>query len=398
MNIGILKEEKVPAERRTPLLPEHCAVLLQKYPHLRISVQPYNDRCVALEEYLKVGCEVVEDLDKIDIFLGIKEVPIASLVENKTYLFFSHTAKGQAHNKPMLQAIKEKNIRLIDYELLVDDQKNRLVGFGKFAGIVGTYNVIRAYGLKYNLFELPPPQRCERMEVLMNELTTKAVPKLPPIKVVVTGTGRVGNGIVEVLQGIGFEQVNAEQFLKNDAVSVPTFTVLKAQDYYQLKGKTWDTAYFYAHPQEAISNFERFCNVADVIITGAYWNPASPPLFQLSAIAKPTFKPRLIGDISCDILGGIPCNLRASHLDAPFYDVSPVTFTEQPAFSNPNHITMLAVDNLPSALPYEASKDFGTQLLQHVIPLLLEDEKNNILQRAIIAQNGKLMPSFQHLL
>jgi alanine dehydrogenase len=107
---------------------------------------------------------------------------------------------------------------------------------------------------------------------------------------------------------------------------------------------------------------------------------------------------RFIGDISCDILGGIPCNLRASHLDAPFYDISPITFDEQPVFSNTDNITLLAVDNLPSALPYEASKDFGKQLIQHVIPLLLEGDKNNTLQRATITQNGELMPSFQHLL
>ena len=153
LKIGLLREERIPTDRRVALLPEQCVEVMQQY-NVAIVVQPSDVRCFTNKEYVKAGVALQEDLTDCDVLIGIKEVPTHLLIAHKTYLFFSHTIKKQAHNKKLLQAILQNNIRLIDYEALVDPQGNRIIAFGKYAGIVGAYNGLMMYGKRYQLFQL----------------------------------------------------------------------------------------------------------------------------------------------------------------------------------------------------------------------------------------------------
>src|SRR6056297_1354366 len=156
MKIGILRETKSPPDRRVPLTPAQCNQLLQMYPDIELLVQPSLNRCFRDTEYMEAGLPVQENLKDCDILLGVKEVDIPALIPDKTYLFFSHTAKEQPYNRRLLQEICNMNITLVDYEYLTRADHSRVVAFGRWAGIVGAYNGIRAYGQRTGAFSLRP--------------------------------------------------------------------------------------------------------------------------------------------------------------------------------------------------------------------------------------------------
>jgi len=149
--IGIIREGKVPPDFRVPLTPAQCATIKEKYPYVDIVVQPSSIRCFSDSEYIANGIQVQEDLSDCDLIMGVKEVPVDALIPNKKFMFFSHTIKKQSYNKKLLQQILDKKIQLIDYEVLKNKVGKRLIGFGRYAGIVGCYNGFRAFGLKNNL-------------------------------------------------------------------------------------------------------------------------------------------------------------------------------------------------------------------------------------------------------
>ena len=160
IKFGIIREEKIPCDKRVPFTPEQCKNIMNDYPGVEIFIQPCDYRCFSNEEYTAKKIILKEDISDCDILIGIKEVPKVNLISGKKYLFFSHTIKKQPHNRELLKSILSKNIQLIDYECLVDVNANRIIGFGRYAGIVGAYNGLMAYGKKYNLFELKPAHLC----------------------------------------------------------------------------------------------------------------------------------------------------------------------------------------------------------------------------------------------
>ena len=90
--ISIIKEARVD-ENRTPFTPNQIQTLISNFPNLNILVQPSKNRCFRDEDYFKAGAKIEENISHSDIIFGIKEVEISKLIENKTYLFFSHTSK-----------------------------------------------------------------------------------------------------------------------------------------------------------------------------------------------------------------------------------------------------------------------------------------------------------------
>lgn len=393
MLIGLLKERKSPPDHRVPFLPEQCNNLLADFPHLRIAIESSAHRAVADEEYQREGLTVTQDLSECEVVFGVKEVPKEHLMAGKTYVIFSHTIKQQPQNRAMLKRMAELKITLIDYELITDAEGSRTVAFGHYAGLVGAYNGILGYGLKHQLFQLKPAHECAHYAILRRELQKV---KLPPIKVVVTGRGRVGRGIKEMLLLSGLKEVNKTDFLQQQ-FNVPVFTVLGSGDYYKLsEGRAWDSQYFYQHPSEVESIFAPYASVADMLITGAFWHPASPPLFRKEDIATAEFKINTIADVTCDIEGFVPITSRSSTIAEPFYDIQRSTLAEQPAFSAPENITLMAVDNLPCELPRDASSEFGHQLMSHFMPYLL-GEDNGTVARATILKDGELQPRYQYL-
>ncbi len=410
--IALIREGKTPPDRRVALTPTQCKEVLDKYKlvdkDFEILVQPSKIRCFSDEEYKDVGCKITEDINEASILLGVKEVPKPELIEGKTYLFFSHTIKKQPYNRDLLQKIIEKNVRLIDYEVLTDDAGNRVIAFGRYAGIVGAYNGILTYGKRFGLFDLKPANQCFDMEEMWNEFEKV---KLPNIKIAITGGGRVTSGAIEVLKGMGIKMVFAKDYLKNDYPE-PVFAQLNSQDYHFKKGTNKDDKFnlnhFYNNAKEYDSNFLDFAKQTDLLIAAAYWNPESPVLFTKENMKQDDFKIKVIADITCDIEGSIPSTNRASTIAEPFYDYNIKTEKEEKPFSDKDNVTVMAVDNLPCELPRDASRDFGRELIDQVLPYLLFEDTPSYLRehnytdthritRANLTKDKDLTKEFEYL-
>ena len=395
MKIGIIREGKVPHDKRVPFTPVQCKFLMEENSNLQIAVQPCPYRCYTDEEYKSQGVSLQEDLQDCDILMGVKEVPIEKLVPNKKYLFFSHTIKKQPYNKKLLQAVLKNNIQLIDYECLVDEDYNRVIGFGRYAGIVGAYNGIMGYGLKYGMFELKPAHLCHDKKELFSELE-KA--KLSNIKIVVTGGGRVANGALETLGALEIRKVTPYEFL-NYSFREPVYVQIHSKDFHALKnGVGWSSSEFYKHPELFNSTFSTpssFADNCDLLIHCTYWNPNAPVLFTKEQMKGPKFKISVIADVTCDINGSIPSTTHPSTIENKFYGYNPHTEKEDEAFA-PSTITVMAVDNLPCELPRDASEGFGKDLMEKVIPNLIADD-NGLIERGSITKDGKLMERFIYL-
>lgn len=393
ITFGLIREGKVPIDKRVPLTPAQ-AVAFQKQFGVKVVVQTSPIRCYTDDEYRAAGVEVVDNVADCDVLLGVKEVPIKDLIKNKTYFFFSHTTKEQPYNRTLLQAIIANNIKLIDYENLTTPNGQRVVAFGRYAGIVGAYNGIMTYGKRYHLFDLRPAYTCYDL----NDLTTEyAKVKLPAIKIVLTGAGRVAHGAMEVLDAMGIKKVSVDNFL-NQLFEEPVYCQIHSDKYNKTDdGRPFDSQEFHENPTHFMGDFLKYARVADVLIAGAYWDPRAPVLFTQSDAQQPWFKLKVIADITCDIEGSIPSTLRASTIAEPIYDYDAQTGTEKEPLSSENHITVMAVDNLPCELPINASNDFGEQLMQNVLPHLFNNDTDEVIKRATITQQGKLTKKYKYL-
>lgn len=394
LKIGLIREDKRPIDHRVPLTPKQAATFNENSAGAAIMVQSSHIRCFTDGEYEQAGLMVQEEMDECDVLLGVKEVPREALIPNKTYLFFSHTVKKQPYNRMLLQEILRKKIRLIDYERITDAQGQRLVAFGKWAGIVGAYNAIWSWGRRSGTFDLRRAFECYDYEDLKTEY--KKV-KLPHLRIVITGGGRVAGGAIEVLEGMGVRRVSPEEIL-HEQFSEAVFTQLNSRHYhYRRTAGGFDQQEFYSRPDLYDSSFAPFYRVADVLIAAAYWHPKAPVLFSPAEAAAKDFRIKVIADITCDINGSIPSTKRPSNVIEPIYDYDPVTDSATTPLSNDRHITVMAIDNLPCELPRDASESFGKDLLQHVLPCFTKGDQEGILARATITENGKLAPAYAYL-
>jgi saccharopine dehydrogenase (NAD+, L-lysine-forming) len=394
MKIGLIKEEKVPADKRVAFTPTQILQLMDRYPNeLEFVVAPSPVRCFKDEEYQSMGILMDDNLTDCDILMGIKEVPLDKLIPNKTYVFFSHTIKKQNHNRQLLKTILERNIRLIDYEVLKNEAGERTVAFGHWAGVVGAYNGLWTYGQKSGLFNLKRAYECFDRKELNHELQKV---QLPPIKIVVTGKGRVGKGVLEVFQAAGIKEVSPKELLYqyfDEAV----FAVLSSSDYNRRKTDGgFDRDEFYENPEKYESHFLKYAEVSDMLVAAAYWDHRAPKLFELKDINSEDFSISVIADITCDIHGSIPTTVKASTIESPVYDVDRQNQVDLPAFGKQNSISVMAIDNLPTELPRDASEEFGQQLMEHFIPELLKDN-SSLLEKATIAKEGDLTLEFMYL-
>ncbi|HET9505541.1 MAG TPA: NAD(P)-dependent oxidoreductase [Hymenobacter sp.] len=393
--IGVLREGRTPPDRRVALTPKKCVELQATYPGLRVRVQPSPARAYADQEYRDLGIEVAEDMQPCDLLLGVKEVPPAQLLPGKTYLFFSHTIKKQPANRELLRTVLRLGITLIDYELLTNAAGERVVAFGRYAGIVGAYNGLLTYGRKHGLYELKPAHLCVDMDDMQEEFYK--IKALPPIKIAVTGSGRVAGGALEVLDKMGLRQVSVHDYLHRD-FREPVYVQLRSRDYHRRRdGLAWDTAHFHAHPELYDSDFARFLPLTDLLIACAYWHPAAPRLFTEADTQEPDFKINTVADVTCDVDGSIPLTKRSSTIAEPAFDYNPATGELEAAYSEPANITVMAVDNLPCELPRNASRNFGRQLLDQVFPHLMGGDAAGVVARATIAKAGVLQPRYQYL-
>jgi saccharopine dehydrogenase (NAD+, L-lysine forming) len=394
MKIGILRETKHPAERRVPLSPSQAAKLQKSLPALKIIVQTSKTRIFSDEEYKKAGIQVKENLNDCDWLIGIKEVNKEELLEGKTYLLFSHVIKKQSHNRELFSEVVRKKITLIDYELFTDENGIRLVAFGRWAGIVGAYNGLRAWGIRHHRFELKPAYLCHSKDELFEALIPL---KKPALKILVTGEGRVAGGVKEILHCFGAERIEVNDFLAKE-FPIPAYCQIGPQHYANhISGHAFDLRHFALFPAEYRSAFLPFTRSADLLITAHYWDPASPRMICPEDMQLPGFRIHLIADISCDVNGPIASTLRASTIEEPFYDFDPFEGKEKAAFSNDRNITVMAVDNLPAELPRDSSEEFGETLLKHVFPAMTGTANTSLLDKATIVKEGEIADRFSYL-
>jgi alanine dehydrogenase len=393
MKFGILKERKSPPDRRVVFSPTALVQLQQLIPDAVVKVESSDIRVFTNEQYSNLGIEVAKDISDCAVLFGVKEVPVENLMSNKSYFFFSHTIKKQLYNRILLQSILEKNINLYDHETIVNAEGRRLIGFGRYAGIVGAYNTIRAFGTKFELFRLPKAETLSGREELIKHLKRIV---FPPIKIVITGTGKVGNGIKEILDAIKITEVTVDNFLSKKYAQA-VYTQIGVLEYNKrTDGSILDYNDFYLNPSEYHSNFERFTKAADILITGHYHANEAPVILSKEMLKSKDCKIKVVGDISCDIDGPIGCTLRASTIANPFYGYSPSDDKEVDVF-HPAAVVVMAVDNLPCELPKDASEGFGTMFMEHVIPAFFNGDKDGVLARAQMTENGKLTPKFSYL-
>ncbi|MCS6934565.1 MAG: NAD(P)-dependent oxidoreductase [Chitinophagales bacterium] len=397
MKIGILREEKIPQDNRVPLTPSQCRTLMEEHSNVWIAVQPSRHRCYTDDEYRNHGIILREDLSDCDLLLGVKEVPPELLLPGKTYLFFSHTVKKQPHNRRLLQEVLRKRVRLIDWECLKDENGKRLIAFGRWAGIVGAYNGIRAYGLRLqgaHHFELRPMYQCLNFAEAQKEF---AKVNLPPVKIVLTGTGRVSNGAAFLLDLLHIPKVSPADFLQREFDRC-VYTQLASADMYYKEGQTeFDSAHYHAHPEEYKSLFTPYTRVATVFINGIYWDQRIPVFFTAEDMKRPDFRIEVIADITCDIApnSSVPSTIRPSTITDPVYGYDPQTGKECPPFQ-PGCVDVMAIDNLPNELPRDASEDFGNMVLSRIIWRLLKNDTAT-LHHATIALEGRLNEPYAYL-
>ncbi len=395
MKVGILREGKTPPDKRVPLTPEQCVEVQQKFPNVEVVVQPSKIRCFKDEEYAERNITLDEDLSECDILLGVKEVKIEDFLEGKIYLFFSHTIKKQSYNRKLLQTVLQKNIQLVDYEILINKEGFRIIGFGRFAGLVGAYSGLRAFGLRNRLFDIKPAHLCNDLEEMLSILDSV---QLPPVKIAVTGDGRVAGGVLEILNHMKIMRVSPEAYLKETEIRQPVFVQLLPVNYVKRKdGNCFELMHFFNHPEMYENAFLPFTKTTDILIASAYWDPKAPVLFTAENMKETDFKISVISDITCDIEGSIASTKKAASIDEPFYDYNPETGELEPPFSSMKNITVQAVDNLPCELPKDASLDFGRNLIEKVFPGLFGEDTDRIIKRASITKNGSLTERFSYL-
>lgn len=391
-HIGIIRETKNPPDRRVPLNPAQCRALLDRYLDLDITVQPSAMRCFSDDEYRQQGIRLEEDLSGCDVLLGVKEVKLEALIDGKTYFFFSHTAKEQPYNRPLLQEVVRRGITLIDYEYLTDGQA-RVVAFGRWAGIVGAYNGLRGVGVRSGRYQLKPAHECFDLREVLDQL---AAVDLGNLRFIVTGGGRVALGALEILDAAGLVAVNPEDFLAGSHDG-PIYARLDPWHYTRRgDGEAFEFEHFIAHPDRYENALTPYLAKTDVLVACHYWDPRSPQMVTREQLAGGQLPLQLVADISCDILEPIATTLRPSTIASPFYGYDPSTGGESGPFDGQG-ITVMAVDNLPGELPRDAASDFGEALIDHVVPEILGLEKSDMLARATIAAAGQLTEPYSYL-
>lgn len=396
LKIGLIREYKQPADRRVAFTPHQCVEIQKQFRDIALFVESSPDRAFSDREYAELGIPVIRSMETCDVLMGIKEVPISKLIPGKTYLFFSHTIKKQLHNRGMLQEILRKKITLIDYECLHHPNGNRVLGFGKYAGWVGTYEAFKSYGLRSGAFNLDPAYGYPNFEAVMQSLlSVKELIHAGQLKIALAGSGRVASGCEEVLRFLDIQKVTPGAFLQQNFEQT-VYTLLDTFDLYRRKdGSPWDHAHFFAHHDAYESLFKPYTRQTDILINAIYWDHQMPPHFTKEETAASDFRIRTIADISCDVEGSVPITVKDTSMEDPVFGWNPATQTLCEPYTK-HSIDIMAVSNLPSEIPADASEGFGNDLIQYVLPALADPE-NLMIRNATICKEGALCPGYHYL-
>ncbi|XP_041988048.1 alpha-aminoadipic semialdehyde synthase, mitochondrial [Aricia agestis] len=438
--IAIRREDQSVWERRAPFAPANVNRLVRK--GVKVIVQPSNRRAYPMQSYINAGAVVQEDISEAGVIFGVKQTPVDLLIPNKTYCFFSHTIKAQEANMPMLDAILAKNIRLIDYEKLMDDAGNRVVAFGKYAGVAGMINILHGLGLRllalghHTPFMHVGPAHNYRNSSMARQAIRDAgyevalgmMPKsLGPLTFVFTGSGNVSQGSQEIFQELPHEYVPPEMLRKVAEHGSPNkiygCEVRRRHHLVRKNGGGYDAQEYEEHPERYISTFaQKIAPYTSVLVNCIYWAVGSPKLLTIpdakhllvptltpwlpQSIGAPALPHRMLAicDISADPGGSIEFMNECTTIDTPFclYDADRNKDTK--SFKGPG-VLVCSIDNMPTQLPRESTDFFGDLLYPYSEDIMasdatkpLEDHKfSPVVQGAIITSNGKLTPPFEYI-
>ena len=368
-----------------------------------IIVQPSNNRCFSNEEYINAGAEMDEDLNECNLILGVKEIGTELLIQNKTYLFFSHTSKIQSDNsaaaqgtpgmdkKELLKKILKKKITLIDYENIRNSKGSRYLGFGRFAGIIGCYNTLALYQNFVNKLKMERAYKLGTYKNLKDSLTNE---KFSKIKILVTGDGRVNRGVLEMLKYTNITEISKEDYLSKN-YDVPVFCNLETADYVTTfdSKNNFDLQHFINNPEKYTATTHPYLINTNLLISAHYWDPYSPKIFELENL-KEYSKLKVIGDITCDINGSIPTTLKSTSIESPYFYYDKNNFSECDLANDA--LAIMAVDNLPSELPRDSSEEFGSGVFKEVLPYIIEKDDKRI-SNATITKNGYFQSKYSYL-
>ncbi len=394
ITFAIIKERKNPPDRRVVFSPSALKEASEKFPNARFIVESSAIRIFSDQAYKDAGFEVKEDVSEADVMLGVKEVPADALIPNKKYFYFSHTIKKQPYNRKLLVAMLEKNIEMYDHETIVKQNGARLIGFGRYAGLVGAYNGFRALGIRDGLFNLPKVETLPDLDAVKTELDKITI---PAIKILLTGTGKVAKGAKEILDHLKIKEVSDALYLTTEFTE-PVYCMADVMEYAKRKdGKVGDKYAFYKDPTGYESNFMPYAAQTDYFIAGHFYGNGAPYLFTREDAKREDFRITMVADISCDIDGPVASTIRPSTIANPFYGYDPKTEKEVP-FETKGSIGVMAVDNLPCELPKDASEGFGEMFIENVIPAFFNGDERGILKRAKMTNaEGNLTPRFSYL-
>lgn len=428
--IGIRREDKNEWERRVPLIPEDVKELKEKY-GIKTVIQPSKIRIFTDDEYIRAGAEINEDLSEANVILAVKEIPISLYQANKTYIFFSHTIKGQAYNMPMLKHIMNLKCNLIDYERVVNEKNQRLIFFGAYAGMAGMIETLHTLGKKLELQGFPTPllkikqayeynsleEAKKEIEIIGNEIEETGFPaELCPIVVGFTGYGNVSRGAQEIFNLLPHRAVSSgvlTEMYENFTADPFNFykVIFNEEDMVRPKDPDmkFDLQDYYHHPEKYESRFESYLPYINVLINGIYWTEAYPRFvtkkwLKDQSILSGYIPLKVIGDISCDIDGSIEICQKATKPDNPSFTYFPLEDRFEDGVAR-GGVTVMAVDNLPCEFSREASGAFSSVLKHYIDSMASEDfsrpfESLNIpdpLKRALVLHQGKFTPDYRYM-
>ncbi len=395
-NIGIVRESRND-ENRTPLVPEHIKKYKKSNPNINFIIQPSNNRCFSDEEYELSGAKINENLNECSIIFGVKEIDSNILINNRTYLFFSHTfkinkqqKKIEKNKKDLLLSILNKKITLIDYENIRSKNGTRCLGFGRFAGIVGCYNTLNLLLKVLGKQSLASAYKINDYERLVLNLKNLYFPKT---KILVTGDGRVSKGVIELLNQTNIKAVSKKDFLEKK-FDQPIFCNLETKDYVTNNSSTdFSLEHFINNPQDYSSSALQYLKETNILISAHYWDPSSPKIFENEDL-KDLQKLKIVGDITCDINGSVPTTIRSTTIEKPNYWIERNSLKE--IQENNDGIAVMAVDNLPSELPRDSSTEFSEGIINEVLPFLLKEDDGRILN-GTITTDGSFLEKYNYL-
>ena len=395
-NIGIVRESRND-ENRTPLVPEHIKKYKESNPNINFIIQPSNNRCFSDEEYELSGAKINENLNECSIIFGVKEIDPNILINNRTYLFFSHTFKInkqqkniEKHKKDLLLSILNKKITLIDYENIRGKNGTRCLGFGRFAGIVGCYNTLNLLLKVLGKQSLASAYKINDYERLVLNLKNLYFPKT---KILVTGDGRVAKGVIELLNQTNIKAVSKKDFLEKK-FDQPIFCNLETKDYVTNNSSTnFNLEHFINNPQDYSSSALQYLKETNILISAHYWDPSSPKIFENEDL-KVLQNLKIVGDITCDINGSVPTTIRSTTIEKPNYWIERNNLKE--IDENNDGIAVMAVDNLPSELPRDSSTEFSEGIINEVLPFLLKEDDGRILN-GTITTDGSFLEKYNYL-